>query len=127
MPCSSGRTQRRGSCSAWPSSWPPRRWAAPGATGGHPAARPCSWPVWTADSGGARRLLVAAPQELTDGTAAPVTPAGLQVRGVADIDGDTVLFSASGADPASVSLWLHGPDGLTPVTPEHGVSTGRRA
>ena len=52
--------------------------------------------VWTADAEGARRLLVAAPEELTDGTAAPVTPAGLQVRGVTDIDGDTVLFTASG-------------------------------
>ena len=37
--------------------------------------------VWTADAEGARRLLVAAPAELTDGTAAPVTPAELQVRG----------------------------------------------
>ena len=83
--------------------------------------------VWTADSEGARRLLVAAPRELTDGTAAPVTPVDLQVRGVADIDGDTVVFTASGTDPTAVALWAYGPEGLAKVTPEHGVSTGRRA
>jgi dipeptidyl-peptidase 4 len=82
--------------------------------------------VWTADSGGARRLLVAAPAELTGGTAAPVTPVGLQVRGVADIDGDTVLFTASEGDPTAVALWVCGPGGLAKVTPEHGVHTGRR-
>ena len=59
--------------------------------------------VWTADSEGARRLLVAAPGELTDGTAAPVTPVDLQVRRVASIDGDTVLFTASEGDPTDVS------------------------
>jgi len=82
--------------------------------------------VWTADSEGARRLLVAAPAELAGGTAAPVTPAGLQVRGVADIDGDTVLFSASDEDPTEVALWAYGPRGLAKVTTEPGVSTGRR-
>ena len=83
--------------------------------------------VWTADAEGARRLLVAAPEELTDGTAAPVTPADLQIRAVTDIDGDTVLFTASGKDPTEVSLWAYGPEGLAEVTPEHGVSTGHRA
>jgi dipeptidyl-peptidase-4 len=83
--------------------------------------------VWTADSEGARRLLVAAPAELANGTAAPVTPVGLQVRGVADIDGDTVLFTASGEDPTAVSVWLYGPDGLARISPEGGVHTGRRA
>jgi dipeptidyl-peptidase 4 len=82
--------------------------------------------VWTADAGGAKRLLVAAPGELADGTAAPVTPPGLQVRGVADIDGDTVVFTASGTDPTEVALWAYGPEGLAKVTPEHGVHTGRR-
>jgi len=82
--------------------------------------------VWTADSDGARRLLVASPQQLTDGTAAPVTPVGLQVRGVADIDGDTVLFTASEEDPTEVALWAYGPEGLAKVTPEDGVHTGRR-
>jgi dipeptidyl-peptidase-4 len=83
--------------------------------------------VWTADSEGARRLLVATPGELTDGTAAPVTPVDLQVRGVASIDGDTVLFTASQGDPTDVSIWAYGPEGLAEVTPEHGVHTGQRA
>lgn len=83
--------------------------------------------VWTADSDGTKRLLVAAPAELADGTAAPVTPPGLQVRAVADIDGDTVVFTASGEDPTSVALWTYGPQGLARITPEHGVHAGRRA
>jgi dipeptidyl-peptidase 4 len=83
--------------------------------------------VWTADSEGARRLLVATPGELTDGTAAPVTPVDLQVRGIADIDGDTVLFTASEGDPVEVALWAYGPQGLAKLTPEYGVSTGHRA
>ena len=83
--------------------------------------------VWTADSDGTKRLLVAAPAELADRTAAPVTPPGLQVREVADIDGDTVLFTASGEDPTGVALWTYGPRGLAMITPEHGVSAGRRA
>jgi dipeptidyl-peptidase-4 len=84
--------------------------------------------VWTADAEGARRLLVAAAPELSDHTAAPVTPPDLQVRGVAAIDGDTVLFTASGADdPTEVALWAHGPGGLARVTPEHGVTAGHRA
>jgi dipeptidyl-peptidase-4 len=82
--------------------------------------------VWTADAGGAKRLLVAAPAELANGTAAPVTPVNLQVRGVADIDGDTVLFTASDEDPTQVALWAYGPQGLAKVTPEDGVHTGRR-
>jgi dipeptidyl-peptidase-4 len=83
--------------------------------------------VWTADADGTKRLLVAAPAELANGAAAPVTPVGLQVRGVADIDGDTVLFSASDDDPTEVALWAYGPQGLAKVTTEPGVSTGRRA
>ncbi len=83
--------------------------------------------VWAADSGGAKRLLVAAPEALADGTAAPVTPPGLQVRAVADIDGDTVLFTASDGDPADVALWLYREDGLARLTPEHGVHSGRRS
>ena len=81
--------------------------------------------AWTADCGGAKRLLVAAPAELAD--AAPVTPPGLQVRAVADTDGDAVLFTASGTDPADVGLWLYRKDELVRITPEHGVHSGRRA
>jgi dipeptidyl-peptidase-4 len=82
--------------------------------------------VWTTDAEGARRLLVATPAELGDHSAKPVTPAGLQVREVLAADGDTVLFSAS-EDPTEIGLWLHGPDGLSRLTPEAGVHTGGRA
>jgi dipeptidyl-peptidase-4 len=84
--------------------------------------------VWTADAEGARRLLVAAPAELAGGTVAPVTPPGLQVRAVADIDGNTVLFTASALDdPTTIGLWRYGPQGLTAEAAEHGVHAGRRA
>ncbi|MGE3663377.1 MAG: prolyl oligopeptidase family serine peptidase [Pseudonocardia sp.] len=65
---------------------------------------------------GAHRLMV-------DGT--PVTPPELQVRGVSDVDGDTVLFVASGADPASIALWSWSPEGLERRSPEEGVHSGR--
>ena len=81
--------------------------------------------VWTADAGGAKRLLVAAPGQLAE--AAPVTPPELQVRAVADIDGDAVLFTASGEDPTAVGLWLHGAGGLVRLSADSGVSTGHRA
>ena len=80
--------------------------------------------VWTADADGARRLFVAPPAALAD--APPVTPPGLQVRAVLDVDGDTVLFSAS-QEPTQIHLWTYGPDGLTEVTSEPGVHGGRRA
>jgi dipeptidyl-peptidase-4 len=53
-----------------------------------------------------------------------VTPASLQVRDVADVDGDVVLFRASN-DPTSIGLWTWGPDGLTAVAAEPGVHSGR--
>jgi dipeptidyl-peptidase-4 len=82
--------------------------------------------VWTADSGGAKRLLVAGQAQLAD--AAPVTPPGLQVRAVQDTDGDAVLFTASpGDDPTTVGLWRYGPEGLARLTPDGGVHSGRRA
>ena len=86
--------------------------------------------VWTVDAGGARRLLVATADEHTAGTAAPVTPASLQVREVLSADGDgSVLFTASQADPAEIGLWLYRttPAGLTPLSPPGGVHAGRRA
>jgi dipeptidyl-peptidase 4 len=74
--------------------------------------------VWTADVDGARRLLV-------DGE--PVTPPSLQVRGVLDVDGDTVLLSASD-DPTSTGLWTWSTaDGLRCRTPEPGLHGGRLA
>jgi dipeptidyl-peptidase-4 len=71
--------------------------------------------VTTVHADGARRLVV-------DGE--PVTPPSLQVRDVADVDGDVVLFRAS-TEPTSIGLWTWGPDGLTEVTPEPGVHGGR--
>ena len=68
--------------------------------------------AWTADSGGTRRLLVGTPDELAEGAAAAVTPPGLQVREILSVDGDAVLFTASGADPAAIGLWLYRPRGL---------------
>ena len=83
--------------------------------------------VWTADREDTRRLLVAAPGALAG--AEPVTPPGLQVRGVIDVDGDTVLFQAS-AEPTEMGLWCYGPDGLSRVggaAAGSGVETGARA
>ncbi len=86
--------------------------------------------AWTTVSEGTRRLIVATPAELSEDTAVPVTPPGLQVREVLSVDGDSVLFSASDGEPAEISVWAHGPDGLARVceqdageTPAAGVRT----
>ena len=83
--------------------------------------------VWTADAGGARRLLVASPEELAENDPAPVTPATLQVREVLDVDSSTVLFSASADEPTEIGLWTYGPGGLELLTTAPGVHSGRRA
>jgi len=83
--------------------------------------------VWTADAGGARRLLAASAADHAAGSAAPLTPASLQVREVTGVDGDVILFTASGADPAEIGLWSHGPAGLREITPAGGVHGGTRA
>jgi dipeptidyl-peptidase 4 len=80
--------------------------------------------LWTTDADGARRLVVAPPDRLAG--AAPATPPDLQVRGVLDVDGDTVLLAAS-ADPTEVGLWTYGPDGLSEHGLQPGVHSGRRA
>jgi len=81
--------------------------------------------AWTADREDTRRLLVAAPGALAG--ADPVTPPGLQVHGVIDVDGDTVLFQAS-EEPTEIGLWAYGPGGLSRVAgPVAGVETGTRA
>jgi len=82
--------------------------------------------VWTMDAGGARRLLVATPEELAEGSAEPVTPADLQVRDVLDVDSGTVLFSAWADEPTEIGLWTYGPGGLAQITAEAGVHHGRR-
>ena len=74
--------------------------------------------VRCADRDDTRRLVV-------DGV--PVTPAGLQVRGVADVDGDTVLFTAS-ERPEDVTVWTWSrADGPVRLGPQYGVWSGRRA
>ena len=54
--------------------------------------------VWTRDEQDTRRLILLAPGRSPEA----VTPPGLQVRGVLDVDGDAVLFQASGPDSAAV-------------------------
>jgi len=81
--------------------------------------------VWTCDEQDTRRLLVAAAHQ----EAVPVTPPGLQVRGVLAVDDDTVLFQAS-AEPTEIGLWTYGPEGLSRVgegTHGGGVEGGVRA
>jgi dipeptidyl-peptidase-4 len=82
--------------------------------------------VWSADVNGAKRLVIGTPAEHRTGTAKPVTPGRLQVRQIVDVDGDTVLFTASG-EPTEIGLWSFGPGGLTQVSPDGGVNAGRRA
>jgi dipeptidyl-peptidase-4 len=80
--------------------------------------------AWTADQDGARRLLLGTAEQHQAGTAQPVTPATLQVRDVLGTDGDTVLFTASGDEPAEIGLWLYrsgrGPEQLSPPGGVHG-------
>ncbi|HEV2257943.1 MAG TPA: prolyl oligopeptidase family serine peptidase [Streptosporangiaceae bacterium] len=83
--------------------------------------------VWTRDEADTdtRRLVLLAPGRSPE----PVTPPGVQVRGVLDVDGDTVLFQASGPDPASVDLWRYEPSGphLHRVGADGGVQAGTGA
>jgi dipeptidyl-peptidase 4 len=77
--------------------------------------------VWTRDEQDTRRLVLAAPGQ----EPMPVTPPGLQVRGILDTDGDTVMFQASGGDPAEIGLWSYGPAGLSRARVEgDGVEAG---
>lgn len=84
---------------------------------GLPATTASGALVWTADQDDTRRLLV-------DGE--PVTPPGLQVRAVLDVDGDTILFTAS-EEPTETHLWTYGlPDlGLRRLSHAPGVYGGR--
>jgi dipeptidyl-peptidase-4 len=74
--------------------------------------------IWTADRDGTRRLLAGPP-----GTLEPVTPPGLQVRGVLGVDGDTVLFSAS-EEPTEIGLWAYGPGGLSRISDGGTIESG---
>jgi dipeptidyl-peptidase-4 len=83
--------------------------------------------AWVADAGGARRLLVGTPEELAGGATAAVTPPTIQVREVLSVDGGTVLFTASGADPTAIGLWLYRAGGLEEISPPGGVHAGTRS
>ncbi|HEY2507118.1 MAG TPA: prolyl oligopeptidase family serine peptidase [Streptosporangiaceae bacterium] len=80
--------------------------------------------VWTADVDGAKRLVVGTAAEHAAGTAQIVTPAEINVRAVLSVDADTILFSGSAEDPASVCLWTAGPDGVRLASPPEGAHTG---
>jgi dipeptidyl-peptidase-4 len=83
--------------------------------------------AWVAEAGGARRLLVGTPEELAAGTTAAVTPPTIQVREVLSVDGGTVLFTASGADPTAIGLWLYWAGGLEEISPPGGMHAGSRS
>ena len=72
--------------------------------------------VWVSEDDAARRLYVGGE---------PVTPGGLQVRSVLDVDGDTVLFTASD-EPTEIHVWLYDGNGLTRLSDGSGVFGGRR-
>jgi dipeptidyl-peptidase 4 len=83
--------------------------------------------AWTADSDGTKRLYIATAQQHADGSAAPVTPVGLNVRQVLAVDGNAVLFSASDEDPTQVDVWLADGTGLIKVNQAEGVHSADRA
>jgi dipeptidyl-peptidase-4 len=83
--------------------------------------------AWTADAGGAKRLVIGTVAEHAAGVAALVTPVSLNVAEVLSVDGDTVLFSATADDPASASVWAAGPGGVQRVSPAEGMHGGTLA
>ena len=85
--------------------------------GGVPALTSTGELVWTADAEDTRRLLIGD---------RVVTPPGLQVRSIADMDDDVVLFTAS-EEPTEIQLWTASPAGLEAVASTPGVHAGRRA
>ncbi|WP_204358448.1 S9 family peptidase [Streptosporangium sp. 'caverna'] len=74
--------------------------------------------VWVAAADGGHRLIIGDQ---------PVTPPTLQVREVLDVDGDAVLFRASG-EPTEIALWAYRNGRITLVSPaEGGVYNGHTA
>jgi dipeptidyl-peptidase 4 len=78
--------------------------------------------VSTRDEQDTRRLVLVTPGQ----EPVAVTPPGLQVRGVLDVDGDTVLLQAS-TEPTEIGLWTYGPAGLERAGRDGGVEGGTRA
>ncbi len=91
---------------------------------GVPAITAAGRIAWTADIGGAKRLLAGTVAEHAAGRAAVLTPDSLNVRSVQSVDGETILFSAYADDPAAISLWTAGPAGLARVSPADGSHDG---
>jgi dipeptidyl-peptidase-4 len=56
-----------------------------------------------------------------------VTPTSIQVRAVAGVEGESVLFTASDEDPTSTSVWTWSPAGLERLSPAAGLHSGLRA
>ena len=83
---------------------------------GTPAWGPTAQLVMTTDSASTRQLSI-------DGTA--VTPEGLQVSAILDMDRNGITFSAT-HEPIEAHLWWYGWGGeLEPLTTTPGVHTGR--
>ncbi|HSR85942.1 MAG TPA: prolyl oligopeptidase family serine peptidase [Streptosporangiaceae bacterium] len=92
-----------------------------------PASLPGGRIAWTADIGGAKRLVVGTQAEHAAGTAAILTPDSINVREVTGADGDTIFFTASGEDPATIVAWSAGPAGLERISPLDGVHRVQQA
>ena len=56
-----------------------------------------------------------------------MTPPAIQVREVLSVDGGTVLFTASAADPTAIGLWLYRAGSLEEISPPGGVHAGTRS
>jgi dipeptidyl-peptidase-4 len=85
---------------------------------GTPARTTSGALVHTCDAGDTRHLTVAGET---------VTPEGLQIREVRSVEGESVLFTASG-EPTEEHLWAYHPDeGAAPLSAGPGVHTGQRA
>jgi len=94
---------------------------------GVPATTASGKIVWTADAGGAKRLVVGTAAEHAAGTAELVTPASLNVREVLGVDGDAIMFSGSADDPAAISVWMAEPGRVELVSPADGAHSGQPA
>ena len=68
------------------------------------------------------------PGRARGGSARPGHTGGPAGPGGADVDGDTVLFTASADEPTEIGLWIYGPGGLARLIPRRrgGDGTLRR-
>jgi dipeptidyl-peptidase-4 len=94
---------------------------------GVPASLPGRRIVWTADIGGAKRIVAGTEAEHAAGAAEVLTPESINVREVIGTDDDKIVFTASAEDPAAITLWSVGPDGLERLSPPDGVHSGQQA